>query len=79
MRAKHCSRQKSGLGAGQLAAEARGKAPWVLLLGLAGALPLLGSKQQQKLRIRGTKKTHGGDRLLLTARFLSSLIRLKPK
>lgn len=57
----------------------RGKAPRVLLLGLAGALPPLRAKEQQKLRIRATKKTHGGDRLFLTARFLSSLIRLKPK
>lgn len=67
------------MGAGQLAAEARRKAPEMLLLGSAGALPLLYSKEQQKLRIRRTKKTHGGDKLFLTARFLSSLIRIKPK
>lgn len=73
---KTLQQEKSGI---ERTMGSRGKAPQLLLLGLVGALALVCSKEQQKLRIRATKKTHGGDRLFLTARFLSSLIRLKPK
>lgn len=67
------------MGAGQSAAKARRKSPTDASAGISWSFASPGLQEQQELRIRATKKTHGGDRLFLTARFLTSLIRLKPK